>query len=152
MDELDALLKENQIIEALPVVKWPPKLAFDMAMGESYDTLKTTYELSDLEFERIKLNPAFRREVAAHEAEIREHGVTFKTKAKIQAEMYLEALHDIIEDPLAPASVKLDAIKAVVKWAEYEPKPVPATSITNNNNNNNLTKIEICWQSGEALQ
>lgn len=124
-------------------IKWPPKLAFDIALGgTSYDDLQAHYNLSDLELERILVHPTFRREVVNHEKEIRDNGVTFKSKAKVQAELYLENLHDIITGVDTPPSVKLDAIKSIVQWAGYQPKTdAPATNIQQ--------KIEICWQTDD---
>lgn len=102
---------------------WPPRLPFDLALGiDGIDILSQRYDLTRSEIEAFSLVPSFRMEVDKHLREIRENGVSFKEKAKVQAEEYLMKLHDIVVDPDAPASVRLDGIKSVVKWAGYEPK------------------------------
>jgi hypothetical protein len=113
---------------ALLLAPWPKKLPFDVAFGESDDILCAKYNLAPAALENLYLNPVFRREVADHQAVIRDEGITFKAKAKLQAEMYLENLHEIVVSQTAAPSVKLDAIKSMVKWAGYEPKPEAAST------------------------
>ena len=85
---------------------------------------------------------AFRMAVAGHRNELADNGITFKTKARMQSEMYLEDVNDIILNADTPPSVKLNAIQSVVRWAGLEPeKPKPVSSTTVNNN----VKLEICW-------
>lgn len=101
---------------------WPPKLAFDIAMGGDPSDLKVMYELSEDEYFRIINHPAFRREVSEHAKEIRENGVSFRTKAKIFAETYLAEVDSIVANNEIAATTRLDAIKSVVKWAGLEPQ------------------------------
>lgn len=97
---------------------WSPRMAFDMAMGEEdTDVLCERYALGEEAFNRILAHPAFRKEVSAFMKDVRENGVTFKAKVRAQAEEYLEVVDEIVNNPLAGASLRLDAIKSVVKWA-----------------------------------
>lgn len=105
-----------------PLSPWHPRLAFDVALGEDREVLYDRYNLSPNELDSLYLTAAFRREVAEHGRSIREEGVTFRQKAKVQAEMYLEVLDDIVNDVEVSAATRLDAIKSVVKWGDLEPK------------------------------
>jgi hypothetical protein len=151
--ELEYSLNENSKlpIKTAPCVAidWPPKLAMDLALGDTHDHVIEVYGLTADQLDSILHNPAFRREVAKHEREIRENGVSFKQKARVQAEEYLIEIHNLINDPLVPPSVKLDAIKSVTKWAGLEPAPEKAQTqnVTNVQVNN---KIEFCWQNEAA--
>lgn len=135
-DLLEALFDDDEIaptpvpasVPAPLLAPWPKKLPFDVAFGESDDILCAKYNLSPAALEALYLNPVFRREVSDHQTVIRDEGITFKAKAKLQAEMYLENLHEIVVSQTAAPSVKLDAIKSMVKWAGYEPKPEAASA------------------------
>jgi hypothetical protein len=107
---------------------WPNRLSFDVAMG-TYDEkqLCDAYEITIEDFDRLRCYPPFRREVVEHKQNIKETGVTFKTKAKMQAEEYLDNLDALILGIDTPPSVKLAAIQSVVKWAGLEPKPETVT-------------------------
>jgi hypothetical protein len=97
---------------------WSPRMAFDIAMGEEDpEVLRERYALDEEAFDRIVAHPAFRKEVSQFMKDVRENGVTFKAKVRAQAEEYLEVVDELITDPLVGASLKLDAIKSVVKWA-----------------------------------
>lgn len=101
---------------------WNARLPFDVALGDTEDAICDRYNITPHELEHFFLIPAFRREVADHQRHIREEGVTFRQKAKVQAEMYLEVLDTIVNDPEISPATRLDAIKSVVKWGDLEPK------------------------------
>ena len=101
---------------------WHARLPFDIALGEDQQTLCDRYNLPPDELESLYFVPAFRREIADHQKQIREEGVTFRQKAKVQAEMYLEVLDQIVNDADVSPATRLDAIKSTVKWADLEPK------------------------------
>ena len=126
---LASLVEEPKTPAPVPVVEtlapWPAKLPFDVAFGDPNEVLSERYKIPLEDIEQFFLNPVFRREVADYATVIREEGVTFQAKAKLQAEMYLEETHKIIVDDKVAPSVKLDAIKSMVKWAGYEVKAEP---------------------------
>ena len=152
MDDIDNLIRDNTALlssrnslinnkDEAPVF-WPPRLPFDVALGESPERLCTIYDLTPEQLNTFYHTPAFRREVAQNEREISEHGITFKRKAALQAEMYLENIHDMVTDSSVAASVKLAAVQSLVKWGGLEPKDIKSDSATSNN-----VKIEICWMA-----
>jgi len=54
--------------------------------------------------------------------DVQANGLSFRAKAKIQAEELLAHSFDIAVDPLQPAAVRADLIKWTGKMADYEPK------------------------------
>ena len=120
-DVLDAL--NLPVRQATPApFPWHPRLTFDIAMKEDQQILCDRYSLRLEDLEALYYIAAFRREIADHQKLIREEGVTFRQKAKVQAEMYLEVLDDIVNNADVSAATRLDAIKSVVKWGDLEPK------------------------------
>jgi hypothetical protein len=101
---------------------WPNRLAFDIALGDDPEEARLHYELSEDEFLRIIHHPAFRKEVADHARDIRENGISFKSKARLFAETYLAEVDEIVGNREIGATIRLDAIKSVVKWAGLEPQ------------------------------
>lgn len=127
MDWAGELEAGEETLDLAPLVvpnqvsPWPPKMTFDLALGDSPETVCERYQITPEQYDRYIYHPAFRREVSEHQREIRENGVTFKEKAKVQAEMYLQDLDDLVTDTRVSPAVRLDAIKSVVKWAGFEP-------------------------------
>ena len=138
------MLNESFLIPE-PMTDWPPRLAFDLALGEELDTLVTRYDLTHSQLHSLLLTPAFQKEVDKHKLDISENGVSFRLKAKLQAEDYLRDLDAIVHDPETPPAVRLDAIKSAVKWAGYEPKEPAQTGTTAS------TRMVIQWASGDSF-
>lgn len=109
-------------------VSWSPKMAFDMAMGACDAELQERYELESDEYLRIVQHPAFRQEVNEYIQDVRKNGVTFKAKARLQAEEYLAVVDSIVMNPLINPTTRLDAVKSMVKWGELEPVAASAAS------------------------
>ena len=107
---------------------WSDRLAFDMALllegsGETIDELKERHGLKGAELLRIRKDPVFLRQVAAYRNEIIDKGLTFKLKAKAQAEELLRTSWVLIHSPDTSPAVKADLIKATVKWAGLDTTP-----------------------------
>jgi hypothetical protein len=58
---------------------------------------------------------------------VRDKGLTFKLKARAQAEELLTTSWLLIHDPAVSPAVKADLIKSTVKWAGLEPKDTTVT-------------------------
>jgi len=128
-DFLDGIELDETSVSLLPVqawlaapAPWNPRLAFDVALGEDPHVLCERYALTPDALDALFCTTAFRREVADHQKQIREDGVTFRQKAKVQAEMYLEVLDQLVNDMDVSPATRLDAIKSTIKWADLEPK------------------------------
>jgi len=102
---------------------WDPRMVMDLAIGiDDLDEILVRYDLSHTEFNILTETSSFRRELALAMKDVRDKGVTFSSKAKVQAESYLEVLDNLVYDLGTPAGVRLDAIKSAVKWGGLEPK------------------------------
>jgi hypothetical protein len=64
----------------------------------------------------------FLKKVDHYRTEIRDKGMTFRLKARAQAEELLGTSYLLIHDPSVSPAVKADLIKSTVKWAGLEPK------------------------------
>jgi hypothetical protein len=60
---------------------------------------------------------------------VAEEGMSFKIKAKLQAEELLKTSWRTIHDQHTPPNVKADLIKATMRWAEYDTPPKDAVSV-----------------------
>lgn len=67
-------------------------------------------------------DPVFLKKVEHYRDEVRDKGLTFKLKARAQAEELLTTSWLLIHDPSTSPAVKADLIKSTVKWAGLEPK------------------------------
>lgn len=107
--------------------KWTDRLAFDVALalegsGETVDEIKQRHEITSAEMLVFKKDPVFLKRVEHYRDDIRENGITFKLKARAQAEELLTTSWTLIHSPDVSAAVKADLIKSTVKWAGLETK------------------------------
>lgn len=118
---------------------WDPRLVLDLAVGvDDLPTILTRYRLTTAEFDRLQEVNAFRRELAVAMRDVREQGVQFRQKAKVQADAYLMVLDSMVHDPATPPSTRLEAIKSVVRWGDLEPKDKDAKNQPGQNSNINI--------------
>jgi hypothetical protein len=102
---------------------WDPRLILDLAIGvDSLEEILARYGMSLSEYEHMSTLPVFKKELAQTMRDVRENGNSFRAKAKVQAEYYLQEVDELVNDKTTPAGVRLDAIKSVVKWGDLEPK------------------------------
>lgn len=106
---------------------WSDRLAFDVALslegsGEALNDLLARHHVSADDILRFKADPVFLRRVRHYRDEIRDKGLTFRLKARAQAEELLATSYLLIHDPAVSPAVKADLIKSTVKWADLEPK------------------------------
>jgi hypothetical protein len=64
----------------------------------------------------------FLKKVEHYRTEVKDKGLTFKLKARAQAEELLTTSWMLIHDSAVSPAVKADLIKSTVKWAGLEPK------------------------------
>jgi hypothetical protein len=102
---------------------WDPRLVVDLALEiDAIPTILERYGLTEDAFNTLSEVPAFRRELALTMREVREDGLSFASKARVQAETYLEELDRMVYAPDTPAGVRLDCIKSVVTWGRLLPQ------------------------------
>ena len=107
--------------------KWNDRLAFDVALtlensGESLQEVMVRHNITANDILVFNADPVFLKKVEGYRTEIREKGLTFKLKARAQAEELLTTSWLLIHDPAVSPAVKADLIKSTVKWAGLEPK------------------------------
>jgi hypothetical protein len=107
--------------------KWTNRLAFDIALrlegsGEDLDEIVAKHQIVASDLLVFNKDPVFLRKVSDFRDEIRDKGVTFRLKARTQAEELLKTSWMLIHDPVVSPAVKADLIKSTVKWAGLEPK------------------------------
>lgn len=94
-----------------------------MALGTSDSVLCSTYELQDHELQWIKDDPGFIIQLASIQKELDKEGVSFRLKARLQAEELLQTSWALIHSPATPATVKAGLIKDTVRWAGWDAPP-----------------------------
>lgn len=109
------------------LTKWTDRLAFDVALtlegsGESLNELMQRHHLSANDILVFNADPVFLKKVEHYRNEVRDKGLTFKLKARAQAEELLTTSWLLIHDPAVSPAVKADLIKSTVKWGGLEPK------------------------------
>jgi len=112
---------------AINHTKWTDRLAFDMALllegsGETAAEVIARHGISSNELLIFQADPVFKLKIKSYREEIKTKGMTFKLKARAQAEELLTTSWLLIHDPSVAPSVKADLIKSTVKWAGLEPK------------------------------
>ena len=101
-----------------------PRIAYEIALGmDTPGSIFEKYGLSELAAERLATAPAFAATVKKYQEEILAGGISFKLKARIQAEDLLTHSYMIATDPEAPMSVRADLIRWTAKVAGLEPTP-----------------------------
>jgi hypothetical protein len=107
--------------------KWSDRLAFDVALtlensGEPLTDVMKRHQITASDMLVFNGDPVFLKRVEHYRAEIRDKGLTFRLKARAQAEELLTTSYLLIHDPAVSPAVKADLIKSTVKWAGLEPK------------------------------
>lgn len=105
--------------------KWNDRFAFDLALllegsGEKLDELLDRHELDANDLLKFKKDANFLKKVEAYREEVHTKGLTFKVKARAQAEELLRTSWLLIHDPIVSPAVKADLIKATVRWGGLE--------------------------------
>jgi hypothetical protein len=112
--------------------KWNDRLAFDVALtlegsGETLQEIIGRHGITANDILAFNADPVFLKKVEHYRTEVREKGLTFKLKARAQAEELLTTSWMLIHDPAVSPAVKADLIKSTVKWAGLEPKDTAVT-------------------------
>lgn len=107
--------------------KWSDRLAFDIALklegsGEDLNEIIQRHRVSTTDLYTFNMDPVFRKKVELYRNDIRDKGMTFRLKARAQAEELLTTSWLLIHSPDVSPAVKADLIKSTVKWGGLEPK------------------------------
>lgn len=123
------------------------------------DELKRQHGISSTDLLRFNKDPVFLNRVEHYQTEIKDNGLTFKLKARAQAEELLTTSWSMIHHPDVSAAVKADLIKSTVKWAGLEAKTDEGTGnaaggvrININFGNNTVPVTLTADVEGEAIE
>ena len=99
---------------------WPPTLPIEIALRTApIKVICEEYGLSKAEWDVLRFDERFIKDVADAVAELKKEGMSFKMKARLQSEELLKTswklIHSSSED--VPPSVKADLIKFTVRAA-----------------------------------
>lgn len=104
-------------------VAWPNTLPIELALKTAPPVeLKVHYGFSDEEWAALRDNPAFIKELADACELVKQEGMSFKLKAKLQAEAMLETSWRLVHAPTSevPAAVKRGLIETTFRIAGYD--------------------------------
>ena len=128
----------------LVATNWDDRLAFDVALlredgGETEAEVFERHGITASMLAGLDRNPLFVKAVELYRKEIVEKNLTFRLKARVQADELLRQSYLMIHDEEVPASVRADLIKSTVKWAGLDgvsdaDKAVPTGGVSININ------------------
>ena len=99
---------------------WPPTLPLELAMAEiPVAEIFEAHNLDKSDYLRLKDNDGFMAQVLHYHEELKKEGMSFKIKARLQAEALLKKSWDMIHasDAIVPANVKADLLKFTIRAA-----------------------------------
>lgn len=118
-----AVLPPSIIIKPGPdpsLLGWPPTLPLEIAMRVAPTReICEAHGIGKAEWDELRAHPEFRRAVAEAVEALKTEGVSFKMKARLQAEELLKTSWALIHADAheVPAHVKADLIKFTIKAA-----------------------------------
>jgi hypothetical protein len=102
---------------------FPPMLPIELAMRVApVGDICAAYDINKQEFIALTRDPLFAQAYKGAREMLQKDGMSFKIKAKMQAEALLSESWKIIHGKDTPVAVKTDLIKATVRWAGYDAK------------------------------
>ena len=109
---------------AQALTRWTPTLVLEDALELfTDDELCTRHNVSLGELTAFRTLQVYRRSVAEARKEIAEQGLTFKAKARLQAEKFLdEEVPRWMGDADTPVKDKLTVLSKLVEWSDLGPK------------------------------
>lgn len=107
------------------MIAWSPTLPIELALKTaSPQELRVHYGYNDEEWDALRNNPTFINELTLACETVRKEGMSFKLKARLQAEELLTTQWRLIHAPTSevPAAVKQRAMETVFRMAGYDNK------------------------------
>jgi len=102
---------------------FPPMLPIELAMRTaSVPEICAAYDIDKNQLLELIENPLFIQAYKVAQEMLQKDGMSFRIKAKLQAEALLKESWRMIHSTETPTAVKADLIKSTVRWAGYEPK------------------------------
>ena len=119
------------------VVGFPHTLPIELALKVAPEAdILEAYGISEEQYRVLSVNPAFVASLKSALELVAKDGMSFKLKARLQAEELLLRSWQMINDDETAASVRADLIKSTIKWAGLE------TSV-NESKTSNIQPLQI---------
>lgn len=116
---------------------YPPMLPVELALRiETPAKICALYGIEKDEFAAIIKHPVFIKAYGEAVESLKTDGMSFKLKARIQAEDYLKTSYQMVHDKNTSDAVRADLLKNTVRWAGYDAKATESGS-------NNAFNIQI---------
>ena len=77
------------------------------------------YEIDQEKWSRLRLDPVFQKDLATAVELVRKEGMSFRLKAKLQAEEMLKTSWNLVHNNDTPPAVRADLIKFTTRCAGY---------------------------------
>lgn len=106
---------------------FPAMLPMELAL--QIDTPKNIcahYGIDRAQFVAIINHPVFIRQYQSAVEQLKVDGMSFKVKARMQAEDFLTTSYAMVKNPATSDAVRADLIKNTVRWAGYDAKATEA--------------------------
>lgn len=106
---------------------FPPMLPMELALKiDTPQNICAHYGISREQFAAIIKHPVFVKQYQEAIEQLKVDGMSFKVKARMQAEDYLTTAFAMVKNPATSDAVRADLIKNTVRWAGYDAKAVDA--------------------------
>jgi hypothetical protein len=104
-------------------IGWPPTLPVEIALKTaSMSEIREAYGYSEEEWMQLRDDGNFLADLAAALQMVKKEGMSFKLKARLQAEELLKTSWRLMHNEETPSSVRADLIKSTMRWAGYDTK------------------------------
>lgn len=123
---VDAGERQEQRLASVPEIykTTHERLAYELALGmEEPDVIFQSYGFEAGAALALTESPAFTALCKRIGTEVRENGLSFKSKMKAVAEDLIPHAYEIATDPLQPGAVRQKIIEWAAKMAGFEPAP-----------------------------
>lgn len=118
---------------------FPPMLPIELALRlDTPQKICQAYNITKDEFAAIAKHPVFIKSYQEAVEALKTDGVSFKMKARMQAEDYLATAYAMVKNANTSDAVRADLIKATTRWAGYDAKENAAAGGTGFNIQINL--------------
>lgn len=115
--------REHNFVRDPADLGFPPMLPMELALKiDTPQRICAHYGISREQFEQIVAHPVFVKQYQEAIEQLKVDGMSFKVKARMQAEDYLSTAFAMIKNPGTSDAVRADLIKNTVRWAGYDAK------------------------------
>lgn len=102
---------------------FPPMLPMELALKiDTPQNICAHYGITKAQFAAIISHPIFIQQYQQAIENLKVEGMSFKVKARMQAEDFLTTSFAMVKNPATSDAVRADLIKNTVRWAGYDAK------------------------------